>query len=72
MPLAGLTAAGIAPNRIAELTGSSLWLLALAAGFGLVAIAVLIALGTPDRRDPLLRVTATLAGALLFIPTGLA
>ena len=72
MTLAGLTAAGIAPPRLAELTVSSLWLLALGAGLVLIVIAATIALGSPDRRDPMLRVTATLAGALLMIPTGLA
>jgi hypothetical protein len=56
MPVAGLAAAGMAPTRIAGVTDSSLWLLTLA---------------TAARRDRILSVTATLAGALLVIPTGL-
>ena len=57
MALAGITAAGMAPAAIAELSATSLPLLKPGVG-------VLL--------DAVLRVTATLAGALILIPAGLA
>ena len=72
MTVAGLTGAGIAPPRLAELTASSLWLLALGAGVVLIVIGTAITRGSADRGDPMLCATATLGAALLMIPAGLA
>jgi hypothetical protein len=72
MPLAGLTAAGLAPAAVAEFTDRFLWLLTGATGLGIVVLAVITALGTRESRDLVLYVTTTVTGALLVISTGLA